>query len=103
MMNGKKIGYRTTDNQDGAVRQLGEHNFLQHELATKNQEGYSNLDYKNLNLIQAQDQRNWCSSAHVQNQKIVPNVDSHLSYGKGSSSVNMIYVGKNWWDLVSYH
>jgi hypothetical protein len=28
MMDGKKIGCRTTDNQDGAVRQLGGHNFL---------------------------------------------------------------------------
>jgi hypothetical protein len=26
MMNGKKIGCRTADNQDGVVRQLGEHN-----------------------------------------------------------------------------
>jgi hypothetical protein len=27
MMDGKKIGCRIADNQDGAVRQLGEHNF----------------------------------------------------------------------------
>jgi hypothetical protein len=67
MMNGKKIGCRTVDNQDGAVRQLGEHNFPQHELAMKNQNGCSNLGYKNLNLIQTQDLRNWCSSAHVKN------------------------------------
>jgi hypothetical protein len=39
MMNGKKIGCRTADNQDVAIRQLGEHNFLQHEHATKNQNG----------------------------------------------------------------
>jgi hypothetical protein len=36
MMDRKKIGCRIADNQDGAVRQLGEHNFLKHELATKN-------------------------------------------------------------------
>jgi hypothetical protein len=52
MMDRKKIGCRTVDNQDGAVHQLGEHNFLWHELATKNQNGCFSPDYKNLNLIQ---------------------------------------------------
>jgi hypothetical protein len=54
MMDRKKIGCRTVDNQDGAVHQLGEHNFLWHELATKNQNGCSSPNYKNLNLIQNQ-------------------------------------------------
>jgi hypothetical protein len=54
MMDGKKIGCRTADNQDGAVRQLGEHNFPLHELAMKNLNGCSSLSYKNLNLIQTQ-------------------------------------------------
>ena len=79
MMDGKKIGCRTTDIQDDAVRQL----FSQHELAMKNQNGCFSLGYKNLNLIQTQSWRIWCSTAYAKNQKIVPNVDNHLNYGMG--------------------
>jgi hypothetical protein len=96
MMKDRKMDYWTADNQDGAIHQLGEHNFPLHEHATKNQNGCSSLGYKNLNLIQTQDWRNWCSFAHVKNYKIVPNMDNHLNYGKGWSNVSMVHVGKNW-------
>jgi hypothetical protein len=33
--------------------------------------------------------------AHVKNWKIVPNVDNHLNYDKGWSSVNIVHVGEN--------
>ena len=98
-----KKDYRTADIQNGAVCQIGEHNFPQHEIATKNQNGCSSLGYKNLNLIQTEGWRNWCSTTHTKNQKIVSNVDSHLNYGKGWSSVSMVYMGENWQDLASYH
>jgi hypothetical protein len=52
MMKDRKMDYQTADNQDGAVHQLGEHNFPYHEHTTKNQNGCSSLGYKNLNLIQ---------------------------------------------------
>ena len=91
-----KIGCQIADIQNSAVHKIGEHNFSQHELATKNRNGCSNLNYKNLNLIQTQSQRNWCSSAHAKNWKIVPNVVNHLNYGKGRSNVNMVHVGENW-------
>ena len=103
MMKDLKKDYRTADIWNGAVRKIGEHNFLQHELATKNQNGCSSLGYKNLNLIQTQVPRNQCSTAHAKNQKIVPNVDNHLNYGKSWSSVNMVHVGENWQDLASYN
>ena len=90
-----KKDYQTTDIRNGAVRKIEEHNFLQHELATKNWNGCSSLGCKNLNLIQTQGQRNWCSFAHVKNWKIVPYVDNHLNYGRGRSSVNMVHMGEN--------
>jgi hypothetical protein len=61
----------------------------------RNQNRCYSPSYKNLNLIQTQCWRNLCSSAHVKNWKIVPNVDNHLNYGKGWSSVNMVHVGEN--------
>jgi hypothetical protein len=67
MMNEKKNGCRIADIQGSAVRQLGEQNFPKHDHATKNQNGCSSLGYKNLNLIQTQDWRNWCSTAHLKN------------------------------------
>jgi hypothetical protein len=42
-----KISYRTADNQDGAVLEIGEHNFLWLELATRNQDGCFNPSCKN--------------------------------------------------------
>ena len=97
----------TADIQDDAVHKIREHNFQQHELAMRNQNGCSSLGHKNLHLIQTQSWKNWCSSAHVKNQKIVPNVDIHLNYDKGQSSVNIVHVGENskgsWQDLESYN
>ena len=103
MMKDLKKDYRTAGIQNGAVRQIREHNFLQHEIATKNRNGCSSLGYKNLNLIQTQGWRNWCSTTYTKNQKIVPNMDNHLNYGKGWNSVNMVHVGENWQNLASYH
>jgi hypothetical protein len=42
-----KIGCRTADNQDGAVLEIGEHNFTWLKLATRNQDGRSNPGCKN--------------------------------------------------------
>ena len=103
MVKDLKKDYRTADIRNGAVRKIGEYDFQQHEIATKNRNGCFNLGYKNLNLIQTQGQRNWCSTAHAKNQKIVPNVDNHLNYGKGQSSVNMVRVGKNRQDSMTYN
>jgi hypothetical protein len=36
MMKEWKMDYQTTDIQNGAVHEIGEHNFPQHELATRN-------------------------------------------------------------------
>ena len=102
MMEDLKKDYWTADMQNGAVCKIGEQNFSQHEIATKNWNGCSSLSYKNLNLIQNQGWRNWCSTAHAKNQKVVPNADNHLNYGKGWNSVNMAHMGKNWQDLAFY-
>ena len=103
MMKDLKKDYRIADIQNGAVRKIGEHNFPQHEIATKNWNGCSSPGCKNLNLIQTQGWRNWCSTTHAKNYKIVPNADNHLNYAKGWSSMNMDHVGENWQDLESYH
>jgi len=52
MMKNGRLGFRTADIQDGAVHEIGEHNFLWLELATRNHDGCSSLGCKNLNLIQ---------------------------------------------------
>ena len=54
MMKDLKKDYRIAGIQNGAVRQIEEHNFPYHEIATKNRNGCSSLGYKNLNLIQTQ-------------------------------------------------
>jgi hypothetical protein len=43
-----KIGYRTADNRDGAVLEIGEHNFPWLELATRNQDDCSSPGCKKL-------------------------------------------------------
>jgi hypothetical protein len=58
MMKEWKIDYWTADIQNGVVHKVGEHNFPYHELATRNQNGYSSLGYKNLNFIRTQGWRN---------------------------------------------
>ena len=103
MMKDLKKDYRIADIRNGVVRKIGEHNFLQHEIAMKNPNGCFSPDCKNLNLIQIQGWRNWCSTAHAKNLKIVPNVDNHLNYGKGWSSMNMVHVGENGQDQASYN
>jgi hypothetical protein len=45
-----KIGYRTVDNQDGVVLEIGEHNFPWLELTTRNQDGCFSPGCKNWNL-----------------------------------------------------
>ena len=50
MMKDLKKDYQTAGIQNGAVRQIGEHNFPQHEIATKNQNGCSSLGYKKFEL-----------------------------------------------------
>ena len=77
MMKDLKKDYQTTYIRNGAVCKIGEYNFSQHELATKNWNGCSSPGCKNLNLIQTQGWGNWCSTTHVKNWKIVPNVDNH--------------------------
>jgi hypothetical protein len=57
-MNDGKIGYRTVNIQDSTVHGIGEHNFSWLELATRNQDGYSSPDCKNLNLIRTLGRRN---------------------------------------------
>jgi hypothetical protein len=47
MMKDRKMDYRTTDIQNGVVHKIREHNFLLHELAMRNQNGCSNLGYRN--------------------------------------------------------
>jgi hypothetical protein len=59
MMNGKKNGCRTVNIQGMQ--------FVNLDHATKNQNGCSSPSYKKLNLIQTQDWRNWCSTAHLKN------------------------------------
>jgi hypothetical protein len=44
-------------------------------------------------VIQTLDWESWCSSTYMKNWKIVPNVDNHLNYDKGLSSINMAYMG----------
>jgi hypothetical protein len=46
------LGFRIVDIQDGAVHEIGKHNFSWLELATRNQNGCSNPGCKNFNLIQ---------------------------------------------------
>jgi hypothetical protein len=46
-------------------------------------------------VIQTPGWRNWCSSAHMKNWKIVPMMDNHLNSDKGWSSMSMVYVGAN--------
>ena len=98
-----KRDYWTVDIWNGAVRKIREHNFSQHEIATKNRNGCSSPGCKNFNLIRTQGWRNWCSTTHAKNYKIVPNMDNHLNYGKGRSSVNLVHVDENWLDLASYN
>jgi hypothetical protein len=55
MMKDEGLGFRTVrtmDIQDGAVHEIGEHNFPWLELDTRNQDGCSSPSCKNLNLIQ---------------------------------------------------
>jgi hypothetical protein len=58
----------------------------------KNQNGCFNPGYKNLNLIQTQGLRNWCSSAHMKNWKIVQRMDNFQDDDEGWSNMNMIHV-----------
>jgi hypothetical protein len=58
MMKDWKMDYRIVDIQNGAVHEIGEHNFSWHELATRNQNGCSNLGCRNWNLIQTLNWRN---------------------------------------------
>ena len=51
-MNEWKMDYRTANIQNGAVHEIGEHNFMQHQLATRNQNGCSSLGCKYWSLIQ---------------------------------------------------
>jgi hypothetical protein len=50
-----KIGYRTADNQDGAVLEIGEYNFSWLELATRNQDDCFSPGFKNWDLHQIPD------------------------------------------------
>jgi hypothetical protein len=72
-----EIGYRTADNQDGAVLEIGEHNFPWLEVATRNQDGRSSPGCKNRNLNQIPGWRNWCSLAHKKDCRIVPRRDNY--------------------------
>jgi hypothetical protein len=54
-MKDEKIGYRTADNQDGAVLKIGEHNFPWLELATRNQDDCSSPGCRNWDLHQIPD------------------------------------------------
>jgi hypothetical protein len=59
-----KIGDRTADIQDGAVHGIGEHNFPWLELATRNQNGFSNKGFNNWNFNKNAGWRNFCSFVH---------------------------------------
>ena len=102
-----KINYRIVDIQDGAVHKIGEHNFPQHELATRNQNNCSSLGCRNQNLIHTLDWKDWCSSAHLKNWKLVPMMDNCYNYDMDLSSMNMVHASENfegsWQDLASYH
>jgi hypothetical protein len=52
MIKDGELGFRTEDIQDGAVHEIGEHNFPWLKLARRNQDGCSSPGCKNLNLIQ---------------------------------------------------
>jgi hypothetical protein len=52
MMKDRGLGFQTTDIQNDAVPEIGEHNFPWLELATRNQDGCSSPGCKNWNLIQ---------------------------------------------------
>ena len=90
-----KMNYWTADIQNGAVHKIGEYNFPQHELATRNQNGCSSLGCRNQNLIHTPDWKNWCSFAHVKNWKIVPVMDNCQNYDMDLSNTNMVHVGEN--------
>jgi hypothetical protein len=46
MMKDQGLVFRTTDIQDGAVHEIGEHNFSWLKLATRNQDGCSSPSCK---------------------------------------------------------
>jgi hypothetical protein len=52
------IGYQTANIQDGAVHEIGEHNFPWLELVTRNQNGCTSSGWENWNLIQTTSCRN---------------------------------------------
>jgi hypothetical protein len=51
-MKDRVLGFQIADIQDDAVHEIVEHNFPWLELATRNQDSYSSMGCKNLDLIE---------------------------------------------------